>query len=371
MLPPSKVPVLYARVKIALTHPYSWPEVRRGAERIIRETARALAARGHHVTIFTSGSWGGTAVEDGIKVVRFRRLAPRDWMHERWFGWRVAPHLAAGRFDATHSFMPHDALAAIRTQRVGGHRTLYDEMGVPWLIWRQLRDARARERVAERIDVYGCMSQYALDALRAHADRQGVRIPGGVRLAEFQPAPAREPSPTLLFSGAFDVPFKGVSGLLEGLAIVAAKVPDVRLWLSGPGTGRELLAQAPAAARERTEILPLGAPGEQADRYGRAWATVLPSQRESFGMVLLESLACGTPIVTTDQGAPQELVKPAIGAVSEAGNPESLAAALLRALDLAQEPATVEACRASVAGYDWDRGLAPLLEALYAPGPRR
>lgn len=358
-------------MKIALTHPYSWPEVRRGAERILVETGRALHARGHDVTVFTAGSHGSRRVEDGVRVVRFRRLWRRDWMHEQWFGWRVSPHLAAGRFDATHSFMPHDALAAIRTKRIGGHRTLYDEMGVPWLIWNKLRDEKARERVAADVDVYGCMSQYALEALRAHGSREGVRIPGGVRASHFEPAEARAPTPTLLFSGAFDVPFKGVANLLEALAILAARLPEVRLWLSGPGDGRELLAAAPEAARARTEILPLGRPEDQASRYARAWATVLPSQRESFGMVMLESLACGTPIVTTDHGAPQELVTATTGAVSVAGDASSLADALHRAIELARDPATTQACREAALPYDWDTGIVPLLEELYVPGPRR
>ena len=354
-------------MKIALTHPYSWPEVRRGAERIIVETSRALAARGHEVTVYTAGRRAGTTVENGARIVRFRRWASRDWMHEQWFGWRVAPHLAAGRYDATHSFMPHDALAAIRTRRIGGHRTLYDEMGVPWLIWHRLRDEKARERVARDVDVYGCMSEYALDALRQHG-REGVRIPGGVRLAQFTPAPARTETPTVLFSGAFDVAFKGVASLLEALAVAADELPEIQLWLSGPGDGRDLLAAAPAAARERTTILPLGSPDDQPERYGRAWATALPSVRESFGMVMLESLACGTPIVTTDDGAPQELVTPATGASSVAGDPESLARALLAAVDLARRPETAEACRRSVEPYDWDTGIAPLLEGLYRGG---
>lgn len=357
-------------MRIALTHPYSWPEVRRGAERIIMETSRALAARGHDVTVYTAGSTAGTTTVDGARIVRFRRIWRRDWMHERWFGWRVTPHLATGRFDATHSFMPCDAVAAIRTRRVGGHRTLYDEMGVPFLNWDRRRDGWARHRVAADVDVYGCMSQYALDALRANSDRDGVRIPGGVRVDHFAPG-ERAKTPTLLFSGAFDVPFKGVAQLLEALAIAADRCPDLRLWLSGPGDGSALLAAAPAAARERTEILPLGEPGDQAARYAQAWATVLPSRRESFGMVMLESLACGTPIVTTDDGAPQELVTETTGATSTAGDPASLADALLRAVDLARRPETVAACRATAEQYDWDTHLAPLLEELYADGPRR
>lgn len=358
-------------MRFAITHPYAWPEVRRGAERIVVETSRALARRGHEVTVFTAGRTAGTTVEDGVRTVRFKRVFDRAWLHEAWFGWRVTPHLAAGRFDATHAFMPHDALAAVRTRRLGGHRTLYDEMGVPFLVWDRLRDRRARAKVVRTVDVYACMSQYALDHLRAGSDRQGVRLPGGVRMAQFQPAAEREPTPTLLFSGAFDVPFKGVAQLLEALALVAETHPDVRLWLSGPGDGTRLLAAAPTTARERTEILPLGSPDDQPERYGRAWVTVQPSVRESFGMVVLESLACGTPVVTTDDGALQELIGPATGAVSRAGDPASLADAIRRALDLAKDPATVDACRAAAAPYDWDEGIAPLLEELYAPGPRR
>lgn len=358
-------------MRIALTHPYSWPDVRRGAERIVVETARALAGRGHEVTILTAGRGEhGRSQVHGATQIRYRRWLSRNWMHERWFGWRVLPRLARGRFDAVHSFMPCDAVAAIRTRRLGGHRTLYDEMGVPGLNWDARRDGWALRRTLRDVDVYGCMSGYAQEALRA-AGREGARIPGGVHLAEFAPAPARSPEPTILFSGAFEVPFKGVATLLEAVAILAERQPDVRLLLSGPGEGRELLAAAPAAARQRTRVLPLGAPDEQAERYGRAWVTVLPSQRESFGMVMLESLACGTPIVTTDVGAPQELVTPATGAVARAGDAGSLADALERALDLARDPATVEACRRSVEPYDWDTGLAPLLEDLYRDGPRR
>jgi phosphatidylinositol alpha-mannosyltransferase len=357
-------------LRIAITHPYSWPEVRRGAERIIVETARALAARGHDVTVLTAGSRRGTSEVDGATVVRYRRFLARNWLHELWFGWRIAPRLATGRFDVVHSFMPRDAVAAIRTKRFGRHRTLYDEMGVPWLRWEELRDGRARKRVAAHVDVYGCMSDYTLAALRAHG-REGARIPGGVRLSEFQPAAPREPVPTLLFSGAFEVPFKGVAMLLDALAILAERIPEVRLWLSGPGDGHALLTAAPAAARMRTEILPLGEPHEQAARYRRAWATVLPSRRESFGMVMLESLACGTPIVTTDDGAPQELVTSTTGAVARAGDAGSLADALERALLLAEDPATAGACRRSAEPYDWDTAIAPLLEELYGDGSRR
>jgi phosphatidylinositol alpha-mannosyltransferase len=353
-------------VHVALTHPYSWPEVRRGAERIIVETARALAGRGHEVTILTSGSRPGRARRDGVTTVTFRRRLADAHRHERWFGLRLLPNLAVGRFDVVHSFMPYDTVAAIRTRRVGGHRTVYDEMGIPIDAWWTGRpEAGARRRIVRDVDVYGCMSRFALDALERECGRRGVLIPGGVRLSEFAPAPAREPVPTFLFSGALDEPRKGVADLLAALALVSEVEPAARVWLSGPGDPGPMLAAAPESARQRVDVLPLGEPGEQAARYGRAWATVLPSVNESFGMVLLESLACGTPIVVTNDAAPQELVRPGTGVVCEPADPSSLAKALLEATELATRDETVERCRRSAADYDWDEGLAPRLEAIY------
>jgi glycosyltransferase involved in cell wall biosynthesis len=83
-------------------------------------------------------------------------------------------------------------------------------------------------------------------------------------------------------------------------------------------------------------------------------------------MALVESLACGTPIVTTTDGAPQELVDQGVtGEVCAAGDPKSLAEACLRAFRLARRPATVTACRAAAEPFDWDLGIAPLCERLY------
>ena len=61
----------------------------------------------------------------------------------------------------------------------------------------------------------------------------------------------------------------------------------------------------------------------------------------------------------------------AVNQVSTAGDAASLADALVRAIALARRPETAAACRASATPYDWDDGIAPLLEELYADGPRR
>jgi glycosyltransferase involved in cell wall biosynthesis len=174
----------------------------------------------------------------------------------------------------------------------------------------------------------------------------------------------------MLLSGAFLDRRKGLATVLEALPLIARTEPDVQLWLSGPGDPAAYLAEASEEARARTTVLGVGEPHEQPQRYGRAWATVLPSTDDSFGMALIESQACGTPIVVSTHGAPHELVDEGrTGELCEPHDAEGFAAACTRAFGLvrAHGPATVAACRTNAARFDWDLALAPRCEALYEP----
>jgi phosphatidylinositol alpha-mannosyltransferase len=365
-------------MRIALTHAFCWPEVRRGGERFAAELSAALARRGHQVVLLTSSRRPGRpegaapVVQAGVEVVCLRRLFVQQYRHEAYFGRRVLPLLAAHRYDAVHSLGRHDAVASIRAARLrrDGRRTVFTDLGLPdphW--WREQgkRQARAMAVVVRDIDVYGTMSRAALQGLtHGYGRTDGVIVPGGVNVSGFVPAPARQPRPTILYSGALDEPRKGVAVLLQALAVVAASEPEVRLWLSGPGDPAPLLAGAPEEARRRTRVLGLGGAGNQPDRYGRAWTTCLPSTHDSFGLALVESLACGTPVVATTDSGPQELVDPGVtGELCRPGDPRDLAAACLRALALARAPDTARRCRAASERYDWDTAVAPLCEGLY------
>lgn len=361
-------------MRLALTHAFSWPEVRRGAERFIQELGAALVSRGHEV-VALSAAWDPVdSTQDGLRTVRLRRFLSDPLAHEADFGIRVLPRLLAGGFDGVHSLGRHDAVASIRAATVHPHRrTVFTDLGSPdRTYWRSVgrHQLLAVRRVVRSVDVYGCMSRYSLRILeRDWGRRDGVVTPGGVNLDTFTPATRRAPKPTVLYSGALDVPRKGLADLLGAMALVVEREPDAMLWLSGPGDPSEVLHGAPSAARKRTEVLDLGAPKEVRDRYAEAWVTVLPSMHDSFGMVCVESLACGTPIVVTDHGAPQELVAPGLtGEICRAQDPGDLAAAVLRALALGRRPETVEACRDAAAPFDWRTGLAPRFERYYDSG---
>ena len=358
-------------MKIALTHCFCWPEVRRGAERYAQQLGAALVTRGHEVTILSSG-WEAVDDElDGVRTVRLRRRHDDVGRHEADFGRRVLPRLLQDDWDVVHSLGRHDGAASVRAARFRrGRRTVYTDLGLPSRAWwrsQPRRDQRAVRTVVRGVDVYGCMSRYALAFLAEDYDRtDGVVMPGGVELDQFVPAERRTPAPTVLFSGAIDEPRKGVATLLAAMALVLEVRPDASLWLSGPGDAGPLLADVPAEVRERVEVLGVGDRDRQHERYGQAWVTTLPSTHDSFGMALVESLACGTPLVVTTHGAPKELVDEGrTGELCEPGDARGLADALLRGFDLAGRPETVEACRTSAAAFDWRASVAPAAEALY------
>ena len=357
-------------MRIAYTHVHSWPDVRRGGERYLHELASAMARRGHDVTVWTtSRSSPGTTIEDGVTIVRLQRTRGDDTRVEHRFGPRLLPRLLRHRYDVVHSLMPSDAAAGVVVRRLGRtSRCVYTNLGIPdRALWHARHDRRFHEFVVQCADAYGCLSDAAAEALRRTFGREAVLTPGGVRLDRFPLTSGRAPQPTLLYAGTFDDPMKNLPLLLDAVATLATWEPDIRLVMTGPGDPSPHLRTAPEAARARTEVLPLGTP-DLASVYGRAWVTVLASKWESFALTLIESLACGTPIVATRHGAGPERVPDGTGVLCEPDDLESFVAACEQALSLARDPATPARCRTAAMPYDWD-ALVPLYERIYRGDP--
>jgi len=86
--------------------------------------------------------------------------------------------------------------------------------------------------------------------------------------------------------------------------------------------------------------------------YSAADVCVVPSYYESFGLVALEALACGTPVVATDVGDLKKFIRQGeTGYVAADNSPEKLAAGITAALSMT--PANAESVRASVSRFDW------------------
>jgi glycosyltransferase involved in cell wall biosynthesis len=329
-------------------HPVFWPEVRRGTERVIRELADGLLARGHEPVLLTSHPGATTRdVEDGMRIVRARR--PDDvWMRVR--GWdryllhapRQAVELALARADVAHAMYPSDAVAASAVPRP----LVFSYMGLPDAAYLDERRGRrwTMERACARADVVVALSEAAAAAFGDVLGVQARVISPGVDLAAFSPDESRRaPTPTIVCSAARSEPRKRVDLLIEAVR----SLDGVRLVLDRRG---------PEIDEPFVELRDLDSREALADAYREAWVSVLPSVNEAFGLVLAEALACGTPAVAAHRGGMPEVLggRDDRGATFEGGAGE-LAAALRHALALRDDPRTPARCREQAQRFSTDR----------------
>ncbi|MEX2253354.1 MAG: glycosyltransferase family 4 protein [Thermoleophilaceae bacterium] len=361
-------------MRVALLNPSFWPEVRRGSERFVRELADGLIARGHSPRLITSHPATRTdSVEDGLPITRLRR-PPQDWLVRRAYEDYLTHvplsylSLERGDDDVAHALYPSDALAAVLWSRHCHRPAVLSYMGIPSREW--LEDRHLRLRVMRRAiagsDAVVALSQTAADAFSDVFGVEARVIYPGVDLHAFRPRPdERAAEPTIFCAAAVDARSKRVPLLVAAFERVRSERPGARLVLSRPRDPRaaeRLVADADAGI----ELRDVDDREALATANAEAWISALPSLGEAFGLVLLEALACGTPVVgTRDASLPELVNSDAIGRLFEGDDPDALGRALLDGLELAQDPATAGACRARAEEFSTDRCAAEY-EALYA-----
>jgi glycosyltransferase involved in cell wall biosynthesis len=354
-------------VRVALLSPCFWPEVRRGTERFARLLADGLIRRGAAVTLITSHPGATTrSVEDGLEVVRLRRppgggrLARRMWEDHLLHVPGSYLTLRRGDHDVAHALYPTDALAAARWSAATGRPAVHSFMGIPH---RQgLANRRGRAEIVRRA-ISGCDATVALSAAArdGFARWLGVEarvIHPGVDLDVFTPdETARAPVPTIFCAAAVGEPRKRVDLLVRAFAILRERRPDAELALSTEKGVRPLFPSTGATplCEHGVKFLDVDDTGALVRAYRSAWVTALPSVGEAFGLVLAESLACGTPVVATDEGGMREVVggDREIGRLFAGDDPAALAAALDQALALT--PGAAAACRARAEDFPAQR----------------
>jgi glycosyltransferase involved in cell wall biosynthesis len=357
--------------RVALMSPCYWPEVRRGGERFTRELADGLLAAGHRPRLITSHPGPpASAVEDGLPVLRLPR-PPQGRLLRRGY----EPYLThvplsyaalrTRRYDVAHAVYPADALAAARWSARTGRPAVLSYLGIPDRAG--LRYRRRRLEVLQAA-LRGCaavvaLSRHAADAFAHWLGYEARVIAPGVDLEAFAPAPARTVHPTIVCSADATEPRKHVRLLIDAFALVRRQRPDAELVLSRPGDPSALGAAGIGRTPPGVSWRDLDDRRALALAYGEAWLGVLPAASEAFGLVLIEALACGTPVVGYAGGAiPEVIAEPGIGRLFEALEPAALATALLDGLALSGEPGIVSRCRARAAEFSTERTTAAYLQ---------
>ncbi len=367
-------------MKIALVHAFAWPEVRRGGERLVDDLTTYLRGAGHRVDVFT-GTRGESQFSIGPQGRAFRMRIPWARGLGRFglsrvetFGVRALVPLLLHRYDVVHAFTPTAALASLAARQ----RTVYTVIGHPTsdaLPRRRIPRSCLSRAISASAEV-AALSSSAAASVAAAFERVPVVLPPGVPMSGFAPnLDARTGPPCLLYSGDLGNPDKRLPVLLAAFGRLLAKHPRARLALSGPGSPEGAFDAIGAPRRDvskSVDVLGKGSVGEVPERYRSAHVTVLPSRNEAFGIVLVESLASGTPVVACAPGGAEDIVTdPMIGRLVPADDPEALAGAIDECIDLAADPATPQRCRAHAQTWDWT-AIGPQYESLYASvGGRR
>ena len=332
-----------------------------GAERVLLMLAQGMAAQGETVDLLVAQTQGPyrAQVPPGVRVVDLkakRVLAALPGL---------AGYLRRARPHALLSALPHANVVSVWARSLSGAHTrlVLSEHTVASLSAQHSNLRRARvlplfmRRAYPRADAVVVVSEGAADDLAAllRLDRRRItRIYNPVvtpRLFELAAESLDHPwfadgaAPVVLGTGRL-TPGKDFATLLRAFTLVRRE-RDARLVILGEGQERQNLE---SLARQLGIATDVELPGfvDNPYRYmSRAHLFVLASRWEGFGNVLVEAMACGAPVVSTDcPTGPREILDDGrFGRLTPVGDVESMAAAIVAGLEAPRRMEAVERAR--------------------------
>ncbi len=351
-------------MRIGMVCPYSF-DVPGGVQAHVLQLAEEMRTRGHQVSVLAPASpeahaqlpdyvvSGGKAVpipyNGSVARLRFGPATHRKV--KRW--------LIDGEFDVLHLHEPNaPSLSMLALMIAEGpivvtfHTSTTKSLALS-VFQGMLRPLH--EKIVGRIAVSDLARRWQMEALGSDA----VEIPNGVNVESLRSAAPLEgypkPGKTILFLGRFDEPRKGMAVLLAALPALAERLPDVEILIVGRGDEDDLREDAGELA-SHLKFLGLVDDAEKASALRSADVYCAPhTGGESFGIVLVEAMAAGTPVVASDLDAFRRvLLDGEAGLLVPVDDPATLAEALITVLEDEQlRSRYVEAAEAAVQRYDW------------------
>ncbi|HPH35989.1 MAG TPA: glycosyltransferase family 4 protein [Methanoregulaceae archaeon] len=316
-----------------------------GVEEYVHNLSKGLSSRGHQVTVV-----GAAAGESAFKDAGYHRKLLRSWF--KLANTNITPALLftllSSDFDLIHTHIPTPWTAEIsalvsRIRKKPLILTYHNDIRgegiyapVAWIYNRFILPLVLKQ--ASRIII--TRTHHQSPCLKPFSAKL-VCIPPGVDSTLFFPGETPGKIGDLFFLGIFDEyhQYKGFDVLLQALSLLAHQGKEVRLIAGGSGPliarYRELAADL---SIDRNVTFPGFIPGGDLQSfYAGTSAFVLPStdpSREGFGIVLLEAMACGRPVIATNiAGMAAEIEECGAGIIVKRNNPSELADAIRLIID--------------------------------------
>lgn len=336
-----------------------------GTAAAIGGLGRALRARGHHVArIGPTRAWPPALTPRRLLFNLQLPALLRSLAYDLIVGFDLDGFLVAGRAPAPYVCSVKGVIAEELRHERGSVRRLL------WVLSRLERaNARRAPLVLTTSDYCRRMigQHYGVPTARVRLVPEGIDLARWRRLLSAPGGPEREGQ--LILCVARQYPRKHVADLLHAVAALRPHFPGARLVVIGDGPEHPRLRSLADRLALGPAVSLLGAiPDDDAvvRWYRRAGIFCLPSVQEGFGIVFLEAMAAGLPIVATTAAAVPEVVPHGqAGTLVPPGDIPALTAALAELLARPQLRAEYGATGAAhVARYDWDRVAGRFLEAI-------
>ena len=370
-------------MRVGLVCPYSW-DIPGGVQAHVRDLAEALIDLGHEVSLLTPADEDTPLPPYAVSAGRAVPVRYNGSVARLQFGpvsaARARRWLREGRFDVLHLHEPstlslsltvlmlaRGPIVATWHSSMTRSRTLSALSGPlqPFL-----------EKISGRIAVSAAARRLQVE----HLGGDAVEIPNGVAVAHYataEPLPGYPRPGTVGFLGRYDEPRKGMPVLLDGLARLAQGRPELRLLVAGRGDADDLLSELPPVLAGRVELMGQVSEADKARMLRSIDVYCAPNLGgESFGIILLEAMAAGAPIVASDLDPFRRVLDDGrAGTLFRTGDPAALAKALAGLLDdPARRQRLVEIGAEVVAGYDWPvvaKQIVAVYETVVAADPVR
>ena len=361
-------------MRIGIVCPYSF-EVPGGVQGHVQDLAEALIALGHTVSVLAPADEDAPLPAYVVPAGRAVPVRYNGSVARLAFGpvsaTRVRRWLAGGEFDVLHvhePFTPSLALLAVASAK---DEPIVATFHTAMTRSRALSAASVvLQLVLERITVRIAVSELARKVQVEHLSGGALEIPNGVSVARFahaQPLPGWPGEGGAVgFLGRFTEPRKGFPVLLDAFVALARRRPELRLLVAGRGEPDELVEQLPPSIRDRITFLGMVDDATKARMLRSVDVYVAPNTGgESFGMILTEAMAAGTPIAASDIDAFRRVLDGS-GALFPVSDPVALAGLLDELLDDPVRRAMLaERASAVVEAYDWPTIARRVLEVYH------
>ena len=360
--------------RVVITNPWVPPYVRRGSETVMVELASWLNAQGLAAELLGGGPTrtrgpartrspgGDTKPSADAGAIPVRAVLPplrRAWPGGLDRDASLVPSLARELRHmppaVIHSFHYVDATAA----RLAGLPYIATCQGIPLtrsFAGKPLHRLLLRAGWASA-SILTCPSRAAAAHLRAAFGLHADVVANGIEVSRYSGLDEERQAGLIVCAATPGDLRKRAEVLIDAFGLLARRMAGTELvFVAGPISDErriELTGRLDPAVARRIRFLGQVPRDELVRWYARASVTCLPSLHEAFGMVLVESLAAGTPVVGTDHGAIPEIVSAGTGMTFPPDDARACARALAEVLSWHPDQQVAEACRARAGTYDW------------------